>query len=171
MNTKIIITIIAVVGILIGAAFSVQPNVQAAEAVAPIESNTTLTVSVVPLHRSFGRSWTQLNPSENITVAGVMPVTVSNLDGNKFTVNWNGLYVYGTRLENDSWKVTYLDKTITWDSFANDLKLSGTFSYTFFPGTPSQQTQVFTGDLIIDQSANALYLTWGFTPIGNATTK
>lgn len=168
MKTKNVFTLFAVLGILITLCIA-QPQVQAAEAAQPVESNTTLTAQVVPLVRASGRSWTQLDPSENVTVAGVMPVTVSNIDGDKFTVNWAGIYVYGTRQSDDTWQVKYLDKTIIWDSFTNDLKLSGTFSYTFFPGTPSQQTQVFTGDLIIDSSANVLYTTWNFVPTGNAT--
>lgn len=171
MKTKNAFTLFVVLGIIIAAFAIAQPHAQAAEAVAPVESNTTLTVSVTSLHRSTGRSWTQLNPSQSVTVADLMPVSVSNIDGNQFAVNWNGVYVYGSRQTDDTWKVKYLDQVIIWDPMVNDLKLSGTFAYTFIQGTPSQQTQVFTGDLIIDQSANALYLTWGFTPIGNATTK
>lgn len=167
MKNRKLFTMFVVLGIIFTLCIA-QPQAQAAEA-SQTDSNTTLTVSVVPLVRASGRSWTQLNPSETVTVAGVMPVTVSNLDGNQFTVNWNGLYVYGSRLSDDAWKVKYLDQIINWDPMVNDLKLSGTFAYTFFQGTPSQQTQVFTGDLYINQSANAFYLTWGFTPIGNAT--
>lgn len=168
MKTKNAFTLFVVLGIIIAAFAIAQPHAQAAEAAQPVDSNTTLTVSLVPLYRSVGRSWTQLNRSQSVTVADLMPVSVSNIDGNQFAVNWNGLYVYGSRLPDDTWKVKYLDQVIIWDPMVNDLKLSGTFAYTFFQGTPSQQTQVFTGDLYIDNSANVLYTTWNFVPTGNA---
>lgn len=167
MKNHKLVTLFVVLGIIFTLCIA-QPQVQAAEASQPVASNTTLAVSVVALQPSFGRSWTQLNPSQSVTVANLMPISVSNIDGNQFAVNWNGLYVYGSRLSDDTWKVKYLDQVIIWDPMVNDLKLSGTFAYTFFQGTPSQQTQVFTGDLYIDNSANVLYTTWNFVPTGNA---
>jgi|GEM_PF-845374 hypothetical protein len=163
---KTVLTLFAVLGITIAVCVA-QPNVQAAESVAPVESNTTLTVTVVPIKASPGRSWTQIGVKQSVTVADIMPVSISNL-GDQFVVNWAGVYVYGTRQANDTWQVKCLSQTLTWDSMVNDLKLSGTFDYTFFAGTPNETTQTFTGDLFLDSSADMLYATWSFVPTGNA---
>ncbi len=160
-----LITMFVVIGMIF--TLFAQPQIHPAEASQPA-SNTTLTVQVVPLQTSPGRSWTQLNVNQSVTVAEILPLSISNL-GDQFVVNWAGIYVYGSRQANDTWLVKYLTQTLTWDPMINDLKLSGTFDHTFFAGSPSESTQTFTGDIFLDSSGNTLYATWNFTPTGNAT--
>ncbi len=140
-----------------------QPQVQAAEA----SQSTTLTVSVVPLVRVSGHSWTQLDVNQSVTVADILPLSISNL-GDQFVVNWAGTYVYGIRQADDIWQVKCLTHILTWNPAVNNLKMSGTFDYTFFAGTPSESTQTFTGDIFLYSSGDTLYTTWNFVPLGNS---
>lgn len=150
MKIKNVFSLIAVLGIIITAAFTAQPPAQAAEAIQAAESNATLTVSVVPLYRTFGRAWTQVGPNQSVLVPG-SSANVSNIGqkAEQILVQWGDVYVTGIRQPDDTWKVTYLKNVIKWDPFVSDLRLEGTVNS-------------YTGYLIIDQSANMLYLTWHF---------